>query len=223
KVVSAIREQAGTLLQGPGRNYSRLTVDLAKRMTQASDNRFTRVFFANSGAEGNDGAIKLALKHATRTQKQGHGILAVEHGFHGRTSLALSLTGNASRKKGFGPYASFPGVVHVSAPYCYRCPLSSLNRDGKMGCGLKCAEDIEDAVKTRVPGEAAVMISEPILCVGGVLTPPDEYWPRVQEICRKNKITLIMDEVFAGWGRTGKLFAHQHWDVEPDIVSFAKA
>lgn len=223
KVVAAIREQAGKLLQGPGRNHSRLTSTLAARIADQTQGRLSRVFFANSGAEANDGGVKLALRQAVRTQKKGYGIIAMEHGFHGRTSLALSLTGNASRKKGFGPYAAFPGVVHVSAPYCYRCPYSARNEPGGKGCGLKCADAIEDALKTRVPGEAAMLISEPILCVGGVLTPPDNYWPRVQEICRKHGITLIMDEVFSGWGRTGKTFAHQLWDVQPDIVTFAKA
>ena len=84
--------------------------------------------------------MKLALRHATLTGKKGHGIIALEHGFHGRTSLALSLTGNASRKKGFGPYASFPGVVHVQAPYCYRCPLSAMNTSPGSHCGIKCAD-----------------------------------------------------------------------------------
>ena len=125
----------------------------------------------------------------------------------------------AGRKKGFGPYASFPGVVHVSAPYCYRCPYN-LERSS---CGLKCSTAIEDALKTKVPGEAAIMIAEPILAVGGVLVPPDDYWPEVEKITQRNKITLIHDEVFTGFGRTGKVFAHQHWDSKPDIVSFAKA
>lgn len=219
KVVEAIRMQAGILLQSPGRYHSRLTSALAQRIAQTTDNRLKRVFFANSGAEANDGAIKIAFKHATRTGKRGFGILAMEHSFHGRLSLPLSLTGNASRKKGFGPYASFPGVVHVQAPYCYRCPLGLKPAT----CDTACADSIEDALKTRVPGEAAVMIAEPIICVGGVLTPPDTYWPKVQTICRKNNILLIMDEVFSGWGRTGKPFAHQLWNCRPDIVTFAKA
>jgi 4-aminobutyrate aminotransferase / (S)-3-amino-2-methylpropionate transaminase / 5-aminovalerate transaminase len=223
KVVDAIRDQAGKLMQGPGRYHSRLTSGLAKRISAETNGRLKRVFFCNSGAEANDAAVKVSLKHATLNRKMGFGILAVEHGFHGRTSLALSLTGNASRKKGFGPYASFPGVVHVPAPYCYRCPLAEKNRPGGSGCGLKCADAVEDAIKTRVPGEAAMMISEPIICVGGVLTPPSGYWPKVAGILRKYKVLLVHDEVFSGWGRTGKMFAHQHWDVQPDVVTFAKA
>ena len=218
-VVAAIQSQATKLMQGPGRYHSRLTSSLARKIAGVMGNRLKRVFFANSGAEANDGAIKIAFKHATRTGKQGYGVLAVEHGFHGRTSVGLSLTGNAARKKGFGPYASFPGVVHVPAPYCYRCPLGLTYPT----CKVKCADVVEDALKTRVPGVAAAMIAEPIICVGGVLTPPPEYWPKVEATCRRNKITLIHDEVFSGWGRTGKMFAHEHWDARPDVVTFAKA
>jgi len=218
-VVAAIQSQATKLMQGPGRYHSRLTSSLARKIAGVMGNRLKRVFFANSGAEANDGAIKIAFKHATRTGKQGYGVLAVEHGFHGRTSVGLSLTGNAARKKGFGPYASFPGVVHVPAPYCYRCPLGLTYPT----CKVKCADVVEDALKTRVPGVAAAMIAEPIICVGGVLTPPPEYWTKVEATCRRNKITLIHDEVFSGWGRTGKMFAHEHWNVQPDVVTFAKA
>jgi 4-aminobutyrate aminotransferase / (S)-3-amino-2-methylpropionate transaminase / 5-aminovalerate transaminase len=219
KVVEAIRDQAGRLLQSPGRFHSRLSLSLSKRISGLTDDRLKRVFFCNSGAEANDGAIKLSLKHATVTGKQGYGILAFEHSFHGRLSLPLSLTGNASRKKGFGPYAAFPGVVHIAAPYCYRCPLK-LERPT---CGTACAGIVEDALKTRVPGEAAVFIAEPILGVGGVIIPPDDYWPRVQDICRKHNITLVMDEVFTAFGRTGAMFAHQHWNLAPDVMTFAKA
>jgi 4-aminobutyrate aminotransferase-like enzyme len=219
RVVTAVREQAGTLMQGPGRNFSRITLTLAKRLSDQLGNAIKRFFFANSGAEANDGAIKIALKHALASGKQGAGVIAFDHGFHGRLSLALSLTGQASKKKGLGPYASFPGVVHALAPYCYRCPLQLK----PSSCGMKCADMIEDLLLTRVPGEAAIMIAEPIIGVGGVIVPPDQFWPKVREICSKHKITVILDEVFTGFGRTGKTFAHQHWNLKPDIVTFAKA
>ncbi len=218
RVVKAIRDQAGTLMQSPGRYHSNLTLSLAKRIADLFEGRLRRVFFANSGAEANDGAIKVALKHAARTGKQGFGIFALEHAFHGRLSLPLSLTGMAARKKGFGPYATFPGVVHMPAPYCYRCPLGL----SYPSCQVKCADAFEDALKTKVPGEVAILIAEPILAVGGVIVPPPEYWPKVQAFCDGHKVTLIQDEVFAGFGRTGKMFGHQHWDLKPAIVSFAK-
>ncbi len=219
RIVDAIKKQAEQLLQSPGRFHSPLTLKLARRIAALLQDRLRRVFFANSGAEANDGAIKISLKHAMATGKRGFGIFALEHSFHGRLSLALSLTGMAARKKGFGPYASFPGVVHISAPYCYRCPLGL----EPSSCGTRCATEIEEAMKTKVPGEAAIMIAEPILGVGGIIVPPADYWPKVQEILRRHNIILIHDEVFTGFGRTGKLFGHQHWDVQPDVVTFAKA
>src|SRR5690606_4119977 len=113
---------------------------VAGRLAKAAGGRLRRTFFANRGAEANDGAIKLALKHAHVTRKDGFGILALEHGFHGRLSLPLALTGMAGRKKGFGPYGTSPGVVHAPAPYCYRCPFGLQYP----GCALRCAAVLEE-------------------------------------------------------------------------------
>jgi 4-aminobutyrate aminotransferase / (S)-3-amino-2-methylpropionate transaminase / 5-aminovalerate transaminase len=222
RVVQAIREQAGIYLHSSGRYHSKLALTLARRISDAIASGHRKIFFSNSGAEANEGAVKMGLKYALASGKQGFGIFALEHSFHGRLSLTLSLTGLALRKKGFGPFASFPGVVHMPAPYCYRCPLAA-ERDSPKGCGLKCAEALREAMKTKVPGDVAVMIAEPIIGAGGIIVPPDEYWSRVQEICTEYKITLVMDEVFAGFGRSGKMFGHQHFKLMPDIVTFAKA
>lgn len=219
KVVEAVRVQAGKLLHSPGRYLSHLAVSLVERISDLTGGRLCRTFFANSGAEANDGAVKVSLKHALLSGKQGFGIISLEHSFHGRLSLPLALTGQADRKKGFGAYASFPGVVHVPAPYCYRCPLHLKPES----CAGYCATVLEESMKTRVPGEVATMIVEPILAVGGVIIPPKHWWERVKAFCKNNKVTLIVDEVFVGYGRTGKMFAHQHYDVEPQVMSFAKA
>ncbi|VTU16787.1 aspartate aminotransferase family protein [Variovorax sp. PBL-E5] len=218
KVVEAIKKQADLLLQVPGRYHSRMTLTLAERLAGLTDNRLKRTFFANSGAESNEGAIKASLKHAVNTRKQGYGIIAFDHGFHGRLSLSSALTGLSKQKRGMATFGIFPGVVHVHAPYCYRCPFGLQNDS----CAMKCADAIEDAIKTRMPGDAAVMIAEPILGVGGVITPPEGYWKKVQEILARYKVTLIHDEVFVGFGRTGKWFAHEWYGAKPDIVTFAK-
>lgn len=217
-VVDAIKTQADRLLQVPGRYHSRLTLGLAKRLADLSGGRLRRTFFSNSGAEANEGAIKCSLKHAVNTRKVGYGIIALDHGFHGRLSLSSALTGISKQKRGMATFASFPGIVHVPAPYCYRCPLG-LTRPS---CQIKCADTIAEAIKTRVPGDAAVMIGEPVLGVGGVIVPPDGYWQKVEDICRSNKVTLVHDEVFTGFGRTGKWFAHEWYGTKPDIVTFAK-
>jgi 4-aminobutyrate aminotransferase-like enzyme len=216
KVMGALQAQLGEMTQSPGRYYTRPALTLVDRLAKLAPGRLNRTFICNSGAEANDGAVKLALKHAVQRGKKGFGILALEHSFHGRLSLPLALTGMADRKRGMGPYATFPGVVHVPAPYCYRCPLSYPS------CGVACATAVEDAMKTKVPGEAAVFIGEPVMGVGGVIVPPDEYWPRVTDICRRHDVTVIFDEVFCGFGRTGKLFASEHWGQTPDLMSMAK-
>lgn len=218
-VVEAIREQALRMLQVPGRYHSRLTLTLAKRISELTNGELRRVFFTNSGAESTDGAVKCALKHAANQHKKGFGIIALRHSFHGRLALPLALTGIAKQKRGMGPYGTFPGVVHAPAPYCFRCPLGL----SYPSCGVKCADVVEDMLHTDIQGEAAVLIGEPILGVGGVIVPPDEYWPKIQDICRRHNITLVQDEVFTGFGRTGTAFAYQHYGIKPDIVCFAKA
>jgi 4-aminobutyrate aminotransferase / (S)-3-amino-2-methylpropionate transaminase / 5-aminovalerate transaminase len=218
-VVAAIRDQAGLLLQVPGRFHSRNTLSLAKRIADYAAGPLTRTFFVNSGAEAAEGAVKLAMKYRHSEGAQGFGIIALQHGFHGRLGLSISLTGLAKGKKGMGTFGLYPGVAHVPAPYCYRCPLGL----SYPSCGVKCADLVEDAMQTSVAGEAAVVIGEPILGVGGIIVPPQEYWPKVESICRKYGSILIMDEVFTGFGRTGKAFAHQHYGISPDIMTFAKA
>ena len=217
KIVKAVQKQAGLLMQSPGRFYSRLSLDLARRLSDIFDGRLARTFFANSGAEANDGAIKLAMKHATLSGKLGYAILAFDHGFHGRLSLPLSLTGLGDRKKGFGPYASFPGIVHLPTPYSYR--YRSMGDDPTSAV----VEALDMALRCRTPGDACALISEPVWAVGGVIVPPKDFWPRIAEVCRKHDIPIIFDEVFTGFGRTGRMFAHMHSGVEPDIVTFAKA
>lgn len=219
RVVQAIKDQAERLIQVPGRYHSVATLKLAQRISALTGGRLRRTFFANSGAESADGAIKCSLKHAANTGKKGFGIIALDHGFHGRTALPLALTGISKQKRGMGPYGTFPGVVHAPAPYCYRCPLNLKPET----CSAQCADSVQDLLLTRVPGEAAVMIAEPILGVGGAIVPPQQYWTKVQSIVKRNRITLVLDEVFSGFGRTGADFAHQHYGLEPDIVTFAKA
>lgn len=219
QVVQAIKDQADRLIQVPGRYHSVQTLKLAQRISGLTGGRLRRTFFSNSGAESNDGAIKCSLKHAHNTGKKGFGIIALEHGFHGRTSLPLALTGISKQKRGMGPYGTFPGVVHAPAPYCYRCPLKLRPET----CSAQCADSVESMLHTRVQGEAAVIVAEPILGVGGAIVPPEQYWTKVQTICKRNRITLVLDEVFTGFGRTGKDFAHQHYGLEPDIMTFAKA
>jgi 4-aminobutyrate aminotransferase-like enzyme len=217
EILAAITEQAGRLTQAPGKFLPDRVLEYADALAEVTPGGLDRFFFVNSGAEAADGAIKLALKAALRDGKRGTGILVLDHGFHGRTALPLSLTTMPDRKRGFGPYASFPGVVPVVSPYHYRFAGSPEE------CVAHCIEAIENAIEVRAPGEIAILIAEPILATGGILVPPPDYWPRVFELCRREGILIILDEVFTGFGRTGRLFAAEHWDLVPDIMTMGKA
>ena len=219
EVVNAIQKQAGKLLLVPGRYQSRSALNLARRISAFIGQRLSRTFFVNSGAEAVEGAVKLALKRQTAQGRMGNTIIALQHGYHGRLGLSLALTGLSNIKRGMGIFGLNIGVVHAPAPYCFRCPLGLKYPS----CNVRCADVIEDLMHTSVQGEATVMIAEPILGVGGVIVPPDEYWPKVEAILQRHGVLLVMDEVFTGFGRTGRRFAHHGYDSRPDIVCFGKA
>ena len=218
EIVEVARKQVGVLTQCPGNALNVQVVELAKKLAQISPAGLKRSFFCNSGAEAVDAAVKLAKRHAAKQGKTALGVVALEHGFHGRLALALSLTGMTGRKKGLSAYASFPGAHHIMAPYCYRCPLTYPS------CDLYCAQSLERFFYTQIPADGiAAFICEPLMGVGGVIVPQKEYLPKIKEICQKYGILLIFDEIFAGFGRTGKMFASEHSGVVPDIMAVAKA
>lgn len=218
EIVEVARKQFAILTQCPGNLLNIQTLSLAKKLAQIAPGDLKMSFFCNSGAEAVDVAVKLAKKHAARQGKTGSGIVALEHSFHGRLALSLSLTGMTGRKKGLSAYASFPGVHHIMGPYCYRCPLSY------PACDLYCAQCLENFFVTQIPADGiAAFICEPLLGVGGVIVPPKEYLLRIKEICKKHSILLIFDEIFTGFGRTGKMFASEHSGVVPDIKAIGKA
>lgn len=185
--------------------------DLAEKLAEISPGRLKKSFFTNSGTEADDTAI-LAAKLATGNNE----VIALRHSYAGRSATALSTIGHHTWK----PIASqVAGVVHAVAPYCYRCPFKL----EYPSCGVACADDVEELIKTTTTGKVAGMIAETILGVGGFIIPPKEYFPRVAEIVRRHGGLFISDEVQAAWGRTGdKWFGIEHWGVEPDIITSAK-
>jgi 4-aminobutyrate aminotransferase/(S)-3-amino-2-methylpropionate transaminase len=170
--------------------------------------------FVNSGAEAVENGVKIARYYTGRP-----GVICFEQGFHGRTLLALSLTSKVKPYKfGFGPYAS--EIYRMPAPYCYRC---SFGRNYP-SCELACAKHLEDFFISNADAEhIAALIIEPVTGEGGFIVPPKDYFLQLYEICRKHGILFIMDEVQSGMGRTGKLFASEHFSVEPDIILMAKS
>lgn len=173
-----------------------------------------KVFFTNSGAEAVEAAIKLARYHTKREK-----LIAFFGAFHGRTLGALSLTASkVVQREKFGPL--LPGVVHAGYGYCYRCPYNLKYPE----CNISCVSYLEDTLfKKTVPAdEVAAIIVEPIQGEGGYVMPPPGYHEALRELTRRHKILLIVDEIQSGMGRTGKMFAIEHWGVEPDIVTVAK-
>ena len=167
-----------------------------------------RVYFSNSGSEANEAAFKIARQyHAQVGESRRFKIVARNRGYHGATMGALSATGQAERRLGYEPLV--PGFVFTEAPDPYR----------EVG---DCADALEKTILREGSDTVAAFIMEPIIAGGGVLVPPDDYLPRVREICDRTGVLLILDEVVTGFGRTGRMFGHQHWGVTPDLVTLAK-
>lgn len=176
-----------------------------------------RVYLSNSGSEANEKAFKIvrqiaALKYGGKKYK----ILFRNRDYHGTTIATLSACGQEERKMQYGPYT--PGFVEFPACNPYRSPHPA----GTPNLGQKFAEDLEKVIEQEGPDTVGAIIVEPITAGGGVIVPPDGYYDAVQEICRKHKILIIVDEVVCGLGRTGKWFGYQHFNLKPDIVTMAK-
>lgn len=216
RVVEAIKRQAEQFLHMSGTDfYYELQIQLAERLNQiAPGTTPKRVFFTNSGAESVEAALKLA-RYATGRQR----IIAFLGAFHGRTMGALSLTGSKPvHRRGFAPLVN--GVIHVPYPYCYRSPFDL----SKKSCTDWVIDWIEHEIFGHItaPDEVAAIIVEPIQGEGGYIVPPDDFHPRLRELCDRYGILMIADEVQTGVGRTGKWYAMEHWNVEPDIICTAK-
>ncbi|MFW9877581.1 MAG: aspartate aminotransferase family protein, partial [Candidatus Thorarchaeota archaeon] len=171
----------------------------------------TRSFTVCGGSEANEQAIKIARRYTKRSK-----IISLWGGYHGNTAATLSASGVLNYKMDFDP--NMPGFIHVPPPYCYRCDFGLKYPE----CGVMCAKFIEHMIQYVDSQQVAAVIAEPIIGWGGVVIPPKEYFPMIRDICDKYSILLIIDEVLTGFGRTGKLFACEHWDLIPDIMTIAK-
>lgn len=216
-VVEAIRKQAGEFTHFAGTDYYYdVQTQLAKKLEEITPGKYPKkTFFANSGAEANEAAIKVA-KWNTKRQM----FLAFLGAFHGRTQGALSLTGSkAKQKAGFFP--SMPGVVHVPFAYCFRCPYKLTYPS----CDLYCANIIEDLyMKTIAPPEdLAGVFVEPVQGEGGYVVPPPGWLDRIGKIAKDHGMLFIADEVQTGFGRTGKMWGIEHSKILPDVLTMAKS
>lgn len=185
--------------------------NLAEKLAGIATGSLSKSFFTNSGTEADETAI-LTAQHHTNLQE----IIALRHCYSGRSALAMNLTAHSAWRIS---KILIPGIHHVIAPYCYRCAFHLKYPE----CELACAKDIEELIKTQTCGSVAAFIAEPVLGVGGFITPPKEYFKVAVEIVRKYGGLFIADEVQTAWGRTGKKwFGIEHYDVAPDIMTSAK-
>lgn len=176
------------------------------------------VYFVNSGSEANEAGFKVARQYAKHEFPGDFRFKTISryYAYHGTTLATLAAGGMGDRKVKFEPYAG--EFVHVPAPTCYRCPLGL----EYPSCKVACARAIETTIQGEGPQTVAEVIVEPIMSGVGIAVPPDEYLPMVEEICRKYDVLLHVDEVINGFGRTGRMFGHQHWGISPDIMAVAK-
>ena len=216
RVVQAIQRQARKLVHMSGTDfYYENMVQLAEKLAALAPGGFDRrVYFGNSGAEAMEAAIKMARYSSGRDK-----FIAFTGAFHGRTLGALSLTARRTvQRRGFGPF--MPGVHHVPYAYCYRCAYHQQPET----CAVECARVIEDQLlKTILPAEeVAAIVVEPVQGEGGYIVPPRKFLDELARIAQRHGMLLIFDEVQSGMGRTGKLWAAQHFDAAPDIFTVAK-
>jgi taurine---2-oxoglutarate transaminase len=210
KVVKAIQDQAAKLCFVHPGNATDVRGLLGKKLAEVTPGDLKKTFFALGGSEANENAIKIARFYTGR-----HKILARYRSYHGATHGSIALTGDYRR---LAVEPVMPGGVHFLDPFCYRCPFGQKIES----CKRECISHLEEVIKYEGPDKIAAIIMEGVVGSNGLIVPPDDYWPRVREICDKYGILLISDEVMSGWGRTGAWFAVDNWKVVPDIITTAK-
>jgi taurine--2-oxoglutarate transaminase len=210
KVIKAIQDQAAQLCYAHPGMATEARGLLGQKIAEVAPGNLNKTFFCLGGAEANENAIKIARFYTGRNK-----ILARYRSYHGATHGAIALTGDYRR---LPVEPAMPGVVHFLDPFCYRCPFGWRIEN----CHRECISHVEEVINYEGPDHIAAIIMEGVTGSNGLIVPPDDYWPRVREICSKYGILLISDEVMSGWGRTGKWFAVDNWNVVPDIITTAK-
>ncbi|MGH7568873.1 MAG: aspartate aminotransferase family protein [Gemmatimonadales bacterium] len=210
--VARIQEQVARLTHTATVYPNREVVRVAERLARLTPGKLKKSFFTTSGTEADETAIILAKIYTGQQE-----VIALRHSYAGRSMNAIAITGQA-------PWRVLPtqvaGIKHALSPYCYRCPLGL----EYPSCGVKCAQDIEELIRTETTGRPAALIAEPIQGAGGFITPPKEYFEIAVGIVRQHGGLFICDEVQTGWGRTGDHWCGiEHWGVEPEIMTFAKS
>src|ERR1700723_3209093 len=209
-VIEAIQQQAEKLaFIGPG-YATEVRAELAQLLTEVLPQGLTKYFFTTSGTEANEAAFKIARMFTGKTK-----IISRYRSYHGSTMGSIAATGDP-RRWAMEPAGKGGGVVFAPETNCYDCPI----KHTYPGCNVACADYIEHMIRNE--SDVAAIILEPVVGTNGVLIPPPEYLPRLREICDRHGVLMIADEVMAGWGRTGRWFSVDHWNLRPDILVTAK-
>ena len=211
EVTQAVQEQTEKIIHSSTLYPNEAHINLAEKIAGLTPGKLQVSYFGTSGTDADEYAVFLAQMHTGHQE-----VIALRHGYSGRSAMGISLTGHASWRVG-GTHIA--GIKHAHNPYCYRCPMKLTYPS----CGIACAQDLEELIKTSTSGKIAAFLAEPIQGVGGFITPPPEYFKIAAEIIRHYGGLFISDEVQTGFGRTGeKWFGIEHWGVEPDIMTMAK-
>lgn len=209
-IVEAIQRQAATLAVAHPAAVYESKAALGEALAAITPGDLDHFFLCLSGAEAVENAYKIARMVTGRKK-----VIARRRSYHGASMGALSLTGDWRRMP---VEPGLWGVLRAEDPYCYRCPFGL----EPSSCGTRCATHIEHIIELEGPDTIAAIVLESVTGANGGFIPPDDYWPRIRDICDRHGIMLIADEVFTGFGRTGKWFAVEHWDVVPDMITMAK-
>ncbi len=209
-VIKAIQDQVAKMAYVYPGIASEPKGRLGQLLAEITPGDLCKTLFTLGGAEANENAIKFARLYTGR-----HKIITRYRSYHGATAGAMALSGDPRR---LPAEPLIPGVIHVMDPYCYRCPFGWTLET----CHRECISHVEQVIQFEGPQHVAALLLEGVTGTSGLMIPPDDYWPRMREICDRYDILLIDDEVMSGFGRTGEWFAVNHWDVVPDVMTLAK-
>ena len=219
EIAEAAYEQMKRLSYFPQGATTTPAIELAQKLAEIAPGSLTRVFPVSGGSEANETALKIARAYHRRRGEPGrYKVISRKGSYHGGTGGVLWL-GSASLMPRVDYEPAYPGMVYAPQPNPYRCELGG---GTPSECAVRCAQAVEDLIVLNGPATVAAVIAEPVALPEGAVVPGDEYWPLLREICSRHGVLLIADEIICGFGRTGKMFGVENWDVVPDIMTVAK-
>ena len=218
EIAEAAYEQMRRLIYPPTGTVTVGAIELAARLAKMAAGPLTRTFFTSGGSEAVETALKMARAyHHRRGDKGRYKVITRKGSYHGSLGATMWMGGAGYARAEYEP--AYPGMLYAPQPNPYRCEYGGQTPEQ---CAVRCAEAVEELIVFHDPDTVAAVVGEPIASYAGAAVPGPQYWPMVREICDRYGVLLIADEVFTGFGRTGKMFGLEHWGVVPDLMTFAK-